>query len=183
MSKKEHRFLRDVALRTWRYFAEFSNEKNHWLIPDNVQEEPSKVAERISPTNLGLLFNARQAALEFGYITLPEFLALTERTLETIWKLPRFHGHLANWYDTTTLQPLGEPFLSSVDSGNFVASLWSLRQGCFELLRRPVLGESALEGLADCRRLTKVPDKDSAFWSSLAANAPPKRLVAAPSRP
>jgi hypothetical protein len=174
LSKKEHRFLRDVALRTWRYFAEFSNEKNHWLIPDNVQEEPWNVADRISPTNLGLLFNARQAALEFGYITLPEFLALTERTLETIWKLPRFHGHLANWYDTTTLEPLGAPFISSVDSGNFIASLWSLRQGCFELLRRPVLGESALEGLADCRRLTKQPNKDSAFWLSLAASVTPK---------
>ena len=169
LSTKEHRFLRDVALRTWRYFAEFSNEKNHWLIPDNVQEEPWNVAERISPTNLGLLFNARQAALEFGYITLPEFLTLTERTLETIWKLPRFHGHLANWYDTTTLEPLGPPFISSVDSGNFVASLWSLRQGCLELLRRPVLGEDALEGLADCRRLTKQPEKGSAFWSSLVA--------------
>lgn len=174
LSKKEHRFLRDVALRTWRYFAEFSNEKNHWLIPDNVQEEPWTVAERISPTNLGLLFNARQAALEFGYITLPEFLALTERTLATIWKLPRFHGHLANWYDTTTLEPLGAPFISSVDSGNFVASLWSLREGCFELLRRPVLGESALEGLADYCRLAKQPDKDSAFWKSLAASVTPK---------
>ena len=174
LSKKERRFLRDVALRTWRYFAEFSNEKNHWLIPDNVQEEPLKVAERISPTNLGLLFNARQAALEFGYVTLPEFLTLTERTLETIWKLPRFHGHLANWYDTTTLEPLGSPFISSVDSGNFVASLWSLRQGCIELLRRPLLGDGALEGLADCRRAAKQPPKDSGFWSSLAANPTPK---------
>jgi cyclic beta-1,2-glucan synthetase len=174
LSKKEHRFLRDIALRTWRYFDEFSNEKNHWLIPDNVQEEPWRVAERISPTNLGLLFNARQAALEFGYITLPEFLTLTERTLETIWKLPRFHGHLANWYDTTTLEPLGSPFISSVDSGNFVASLWSLRHGCIELLRRPVLGNGALEGLADCRRSSKQPAKDSGFWSSLIASATPK---------
>jgi len=174
LSKKERRFLRDVALRTWRYFAEFSNEKNHWLIPDNVQEEPLKVAERISPTNLGLLFNARQAALEFGYLTLPEFLTLTERTLETIWKLPRFHGHLANWYDTTTLEPLGSPFISSVDSGNFVASLWSLRQGCIELSRRPLLGDGALEGLVDCRRAAKQPPKDSGFWSSLTANPTPK---------
>ena len=115
------------------------------------------MAERISPTNLGLLFNARQAALEFGYLTLPEFLTLTERTLETIWKLPRFHGHLANWYDTTTLEPLGSPFISSVDSGNFVASLWSLRQGCIELSRRPLLGDGALEGLADCRRRQATP--------------------------
>ena len=174
LSRKERRFLRDLALRTWRYFAEFSNEKNHWLIPDNVQEEPLKIAERISPTNLGLLFNARQAALEFGYITLPEFLTLTERTLETIWKLPRFHGHLANWYDTTTLEPLGPPFISSVDSGNFVASLWSLRQGCIELLRHPMLGDGALEGLSDYRRAAKQIPKDSSSWSSLATSANPK---------
>ena len=30
--------LRLAALRTWRYFAEFSTEEHHWLIPDNVQE-------------------------------------------------------------------------------------------------------------------------------------------------
>jgi hypothetical protein len=81
---------------------------------------------------------------------------------------------LANWYDTTTLEPLGSPFISSVDSGNFVASLWSLRQGCIELLRRPLLGDGALEGLADCRRAAKQPPKDSGFWSSLAASAMPK---------
>ena len=45
--------------------AEFSTGKNNWLIPDNVQEQPYRIAERISPTNLGFLFNARQAALEF----------------------------------------------------------------------------------------------------------------------
>ncbi|HMJ60918.1 MAG TPA: hypothetical protein VK493_04110, partial [Bryobacteraceae bacterium] len=170
LSTKERRFLRDVALRTWRYFDKFSNEKNHWLIPDNVQEEPWNVAERISPTNLGLLLNARQAALEFGYLTLPEFLTLTERTLDTIWKLPRFHGHLTNWYDTTTLEPLGSPFISSVDSGNFVASLWSLRQGCIDLLRRPLLDAGALEGLFDCGRLAKQSASDSRFWSSLGAS-------------
>ena len=32
--------LATAALRTWRYFAEFSNEQHNWLIPDNVQEEP-----------------------------------------------------------------------------------------------------------------------------------------------
>ena len=50
---RDRLFLRETALRTWRYFATFSNEGNHWLIPDNVQEEPYRIAERISPTNLG----------------------------------------------------------------------------------------------------------------------------------
>ena len=152
LSAKDRLFLREVALRTWRYFEKFSNEGNHWLIPDNVQQEPHRVAERISPTNLGLLLNSRQAALEFGYITLAEFLGLTERTFESILKLPRFHGHFTNWYDTLTMQPIGDLFISSVDSGNFVASLWSLKEGCLELLHEPLLRQSALDSLADHSR-------------------------------
>ena len=67
-SEKDQRFLRLAGLRTWRYFAEFSTEEHHWLIPDNVQEEPANIAARISPTNLGFLLNARQVAYEFGYL-------------------------------------------------------------------------------------------------------------------
>ena len=59
--------------RTWRYFAEFSTEEHNWLIPDNVQEDPYRVAARVSPTNVGLLLNARQVACEFGYLTVSEF--------------------------------------------------------------------------------------------------------------
>ena len=149
LSKKETAFLRDTALRTWKYFATFSTAANNWLIPDNVQEEPYRLAERISPTNLGFLLNARQAALELGYLTLPEFVQLTENTLSTVRKLPRFHGHLVNWYDTFTLQALNPRVISSVDNGNLAASLWSLRQGCLELLERPVIFPGALQGLND----------------------------------
>jgi cyclic beta-1,2-glucan synthetase len=158
LSQRGHRLLRETALRTWKYFSTFSTEANHWLIPDNVQEEPYRVAERISPTNLGLLLNARQAALEFGYLTFAEFVSLTEKTLAGIAKLPRFHGHFVNWYDTTTLQPLVPRVISSVDNGNFVASLWSLRQGCIELLERPVILPSALEGLADYAQSEPLDD-------------------------
>ncbi len=153
LSDKDHRFLRETALRTWRYFAAFSNEKNNWLIPDNLQEHPYRLAERLSPTNLGLLFNSRQAAHEFGYLTLSEFTILTERTLARSLKLPRYFGHFLNWYDNITLEPLEPLFISSVDSGNLMASLWSLKQGCLELLRRPIVRENALAGIADHHRL------------------------------
>jgi cyclic beta-1,2-glucan synthetase len=73
-----------LRLRTWRYFAEFSTEEHHWLIPDNVQEKDTKVAPRVSPTNLGLLLNARQVACRFGYLTVPEFSQQTLRTLATV---------------------------------------------------------------------------------------------------
>jgi cyclic beta-1,2-glucan synthetase len=153
LTEKQRRFLRDIALRTWRYFAEFSNSQNHWLIPDNVQEQPYRVAERISPTNLGFLLNARQAALELGYLTISEFVSHTEQTLRSINKLPRHFGHLLNWYDNISLQPLDPQFVSSVDSGNLIASLWTLKQCCLSLLHEPVLNPCALDGLADIYRL------------------------------
>lgn len=143
------RFLRRAALQTWRYFHELSTAEHHWLIPDNIQEQPPAVAARVSPTNLGMLLNARQAACEFGYLTPPEFARLTLLTLDTIAQLQKFQGHLLNWYDTRTLDPLVPRFVSSVDSGNLLASLWTLQQGCFEKLRQPVLQPNLAAGFLD----------------------------------
>src|SRR5947208_700249 len=148
-SDKDEAFLRRAALRTWRYFAEFSTEEHNWLIPDNVQEHPASVAARFSPTNLGFLFNARQVACEFGFLTLPEFATQTLNTLAAVSKLKRFHGHLLNWYDTRTLEPLPPQFASSADSGNLVASFWTLEQGCLDLLRRPLFEKQLADGLVD----------------------------------
>jgi len=150
---KDLRFLRQTALLTWRYFHELSTAEHHWLIPDNVQEQPPAVAARVSPTNLGMLLNARQAACEFGYLTPPEFAQLTQFTFDTIAELQKFRGHLLNWYDTRTLEPLVPRFVSSVDSGNLLASLWTLQQGCLEKLRQPVLQPNLAEGFLDYLRI------------------------------
>jgi cyclic beta-1,2-glucan synthetase len=149
VSERNEWLLRLSALRTWRYFAEFSTEEHHWLIPDNVLEENTKVAPRISPTNLGFLLNARQVACEFGYLTVPEFAQQTLRTLATISQMQRHRGHLLNWYDTQTLAPLAPAFVSSVDSGNLVASLWTLQRGCLELLDQPLLQPELPDGFLD----------------------------------
>ncbi len=147
--EKSQRFLRLAALRTWRYFAEFATEEHHWLIPDNVREEPPTVAPRVSPTNLGLLLNARQVACEFGYLTVPKFTQQTLRTLTTLSQLQRYRGHFLNWYDTGSLLPLAPAFVSSVDSGNLLASLWTLERGCLQLLDQPLLPRELPEGLLD----------------------------------
>jgi cyclic beta-1,2-glucan synthetase len=153
LSRQDTLFLRRAALRTWRYFAEFCTEEHNWLIPDNIQEEPPAVAARISPTNLGFLLNARQVAVEFGYLTVPEMAALTRQTLATAARLAKYRGHLLNWYDTRTLAPLAPVFVSSVDSGNLLASLWTLQQGCLDRLRRPLCQPSLAEGLLDHLRV------------------------------
>jgi cyclic beta-1,2-glucan synthetase len=149
LAAKDLRFLRRSALHTWRYFAEFCTEEHNWLIPDNVQETPPAIAARVSPTNLGLLLNAQQVACELGYLTVPEMAAQTERTLSTLSRIPKERGHLLNWYDTRTLEPLAPHFVSSVDSGNLVASLWTLEQGCRARLQEPLLQPCLADGLLD----------------------------------
>ncbi len=141
-------YLLEHALRIWRYFYQFANETHNYLIPDNVEEEGLFEAARVSPTNVGLLLNARQAACELGFLTIPEMIDLTGRTLTTIEHLEKFKGHLYNWYDTRTLKSLDpSPFVSSVDSGNLVASLYTLRAGALQLLRQPLLGMQLFAGL------------------------------------
>ena len=141
-------YLLSHALRIWRYFYQFGAERHNYLIPDNVEEDGLYEASRVSPTNMGLLLNARQAACELGFLTTPEFVALTQHSLATITRLEKFRGHLYNWYDTRTLKPLdAAPFVSSVDSGNLVASLYTLHAGAQEIVRKPLLTGQLFAGL------------------------------------
>jgi hypothetical protein len=150
-------FLLGHALRIWRYFHQFGGERHNYLIPDNVEEDGLFEAARVSPTNIGLLLNARQSACELGFLTAPEFVALTRHSLATIARLEKYRGHLYNWYNTQTLGPLdAAPFVSSVDSGNFVASLYTLHAGAREQLRRPLLSPRLFTGLHAHWRLMKA---------------------------
>ncbi len=152
LSAADTRFLRKIAWRTWLYFANFSSERNHGLTPDNVQRhiqgEGYIEALRISPTNAGLQLNARQAAAVLGYLTLPEYTAQTLANLHTLDAIPKWNGHLLNWYNTNDLKPIAPYIASTVDSGNFLASLCSLQMGTQEMLRTPLL-PPLREGLMD----------------------------------
>jgi len=148
LNPADRRLLLCHALRIWRYFHQFSEQRHNYLIPDNVEEQGLYEAARVSPTNIGLLLNARQAAVELGFLTLPEFAELTGKSLATIGRLEKFRGHLYNWYDTKSCAPLeADPFVSSVDSGNFVASLYTLHSGARWLLRKPLVSRALFEGL------------------------------------
>ena len=153
LNTQDNLFLRENALRVWRFFHEYGGARHNFLIPDNVEEDGLFEAARVSPTNLGLLFNARQAACEFGFLTAPEFANLMQRSYATIAKLPLFRGHLYNWYTTDTLEPLKPITVSSVDSGNFVASLYTLKTGTISLLKRPLLEPRLFAGLQTHLRL------------------------------
>src|SRR5437867_249714 len=139
-----------AARRTWRYFDDFVGPQTSWLPPDNVQETPKReIFLRTSPTNIGLWMLATVAANDFGYITIDDLVARNLGTLETLGKLERFEGHLFNWYDLSTLEPLRPRYVSTVDSGNLLASLWTFETSCEELAARPLLDAAALRGIAD----------------------------------
>src|SRR5215472_3513857 len=142
ITDQDEEFLRQAALRTWRFFRTFSNAEHNWLIPDNFRQDLAAAVQRTSPTNVGLLFNARLAAYEFGYLTLSEFVSETEKSLATVCRLGRYRGHFFNWYDICTLQPLEPRFVSTVDNGNLVCCLWTLKQSCLQIAERPVLDAS-----------------------------------------
>ena len=159
LTTEENTFLRHLALKTWRFFSQFGGASHNYLIPDNVEEAGVFEAARVSPTNIGLLLNARQAAHTFGYLTVPEFVALTKRSLATYDKLEKYRGHIFNWYETRTLAPIRPMTISSVDSGNLAASLYTLRSGCRAMLREPLLSPALFAGIRDhWQLLASFPD-------------------------
>jgi cyclic beta-1,2-glucan synthetase len=69
--------------------------------------------------------------------------------LVTAASLRRYKGHFFNWYDGETHEPLRPLIVSSVDSGNLVACLWTVEHGCLAQLRKPLVDSRLAEGLAD----------------------------------
>jgi cyclic beta-1,2-glucan synthetase len=150
ISGRSKEMLRRVARRTWRYFADFVGPETAWLPPDNYQvSHQNQLAMRTSPTNIGMYMLSALGANDFGYLTLDQTIERLTQTMATLNSLERHEGHLLNWYNLEDQTPLQPRYVSSVDSGNFIATLWTLEQGIKESLERPILSESALGGLQD----------------------------------
>ncbi len=137
---EDQRYLRRIARETWRYFDDLVGPEHNWLPPDNSQEALRvETAARTSPTNIGMWLMSAVSARDLGFLTPEQMIDRCSATMETLRKLERCEGHILNWYDTRTLEPLQPPYVSTVDSGNLIASLWVLAQACQEMERQPQL--------------------------------------------
>src|SRR5256885_11694031 len=97
LSLAQHRELRLVGRRTWRFFETFVTAEDNDLPPDNFQEDPREVvAHRTSPTNIGLYLLSVVAARDFGWCGLRDALDRIEATLGTMARMPKHRGHLYN---------------------------------------------------------------------------------------
>ncbi len=183
LSASETSRLRETARKTWRYFGDFVGPDSSWLPPDNFQVSfGTGLALRTSPTNIGLWLLGAVSAHDLGFVTIDETIGRIRHTLATIGKLERYNGHLLNWYDLKTLQPMEPRYVSTVDSGNLLASLWTLGEGLREIAEEPIIGPRALDALHDTLRiLRKAADggrQDGQFLDQLDRlfSDPPERL-------
>jgi cyclic beta-1,2-glucan synthetase len=161
VSAEDEVWLRTHAWKMWRYFREFSTARRNWLIPDHVRED-GIAAERLSPTNLGFLLNARVAAVHLGHLTVHEFARETRLTLDGMGRLPLVRGHVPNWTDIETCGALEPVFVSTVDSGNLAASLWTLKQAAANFNRELPPAERLWSGIRDLAHLLGGTDDPGA---------------------
>ncbi len=150
INKEDRLLIRRIAKKTWLYYEDFAGKDQNYLPADNFQENPyNGVAERTSPTNIGFLLISIMSARDLGYISTTTMLNKINNTLESIQKLETYEGHLFNWYDTKSLNVLFPRYVSTVDSGNFVGYIMTLKQGLLEYINKPIVDKSILEGIRD----------------------------------
>ncbi len=121
-------FIKDVAKRTWDFFYKYMNAENNYIPPDNYQENrKNEVTNLTSATNIGLGIIAIMSACDLGFIDKKKEKEMLQNIILTIEKLEKWNGHLYNWYNVKTLEALTPKFVSTVDSGNFVGYLYTLK--------------------------------------------------------
>lgn len=143
-------FLRSLARKTWFYFETFVGPEDNWLPPDNYQGAPfEEIAHRTSPTNIGMYLLSATTAWDLGYVGKSELALRMRDTFASLDRLERHRGHILNWYDTRTLEPLDPRYVSVVDSGNLAGCLISCAAQLQESREAPALEPQRWSGLLD----------------------------------
>ena len=128
LNKEDKDFCLEVGERTFQFFKDNITKENNYLIPDNYQaDRKAKYVDRTSSTNIGLSLLAVISGIDLNFIGREEGIELLRNMIETIENLPKWNGHLYNWYNIKTKEPLIPKYISTVDSGNFVGYLYVVR--------------------------------------------------------
>lgn len=160
LSKENKEFLRKNCADMWRFFETFLTPERNYMPPDNWQEDPPVgVAERTSPTDIGMAMLSVLAAWDMGLCDCQKARTLLGSMVSSIERMEKWNGHLFNWYDTRKLIPLEPRYVSSVDSGNLAGAYIALCAGTIELNDialseriRKLLNEMRFEPLYDSEK-------------------------------
>lgn len=153
--EEERARLKEFAEATYAFFCD---NKTNGLICDNFQEDyDAGAAALTSPTNIGFSLVAELSAVAIGIIDADTAVARLGEILSAVEKLPKWHGHLYNWYSLNG-EVLQDGFVSSVDSGNFVACLIAAKEYLsavrseFSVAAEKIIAETDFESLYDKER-------------------------------
>jgi cellobiose phosphorylase len=162
LTNEQNQILRRLSRKTWAYFEDFLNEENHWLAPDNYQEEPNNgLAYRTSPTNMGMGITSNVVAFDMGYIGIFEFQERIDKIVTSMESLEKFRGHFYNWYDTKTKKPLYPKYISTVDSGNLIGYIWLTNESISEYTEGFAINKNILHALNDSLNLANYEIENS----------------------
>ena len=132
-TKQQKELLISHATDMIGFYYDNVNDRTNHLPPDNIQLSPvGDIALRTSPTNVGFYLVSLLAARDLGIIGSNELCDRLSASLDTVEKLEKYNGNLYNWYSLTDLCVIGDRYVSSVDSGNFVVMLVALKEGLRE---------------------------------------------------
>lgn len=136
INTEEEQYIKGIAKKTWSYFETYMVEDNNFLPPDNYQifleSTERRIAYRTSSTNIGLGLLTIISAYDMKFIDKDKALYLIEKVIYTINRLVKWNGHLYNWYDIKSLEPLRPRYISTVDSGNLIGYLYVVKQFLIE---------------------------------------------------
>ena len=128
INNEEAEYLKQIAQKTWQFFKDYLTPENNYLITDNYQEDRKQVVvPRTSSTNIGLSMLAVISAYDMGFEDLNSSLQLLKQIINTVYELPKWNGHLYNWYNIKTKNPLIPRYISTVDSGNLVGYMYTTK--------------------------------------------------------
>ena len=140
LDQEDKKEILETAERTWEFFKDYLIPENNYLIPDNYQEGRKPVTvSRTSSTNIGLSMLAVISSCDLNFESLKDSVYLLKNIIETVYNLPKWNGHLYNWYNIKTKEPLIPRYVSTVDSGNLVGYMYTTRAFLQDIKEEPEL--------------------------------------------
>lgn len=123
-----------LAKQTLTFFEVAVTPASHALPPDFIYFEPEKgISHHTTPNDIGFYLCSLIAAAKMKLLSPTEAAVRICETLQTLEKLPTWHGLFYSSYDTSTLAPQ-TTCLSSAACGNLAVCLLACSQGIRALL-------------------------------------------------
>lgn len=164
LKKDEKDEIKEIAYKTWGFFKDLLKEETNYLIPDNYQyNRRQRIDSRTSTSNIGYSLVSIVSAGELEFINHKTALNLINNIIDTIERLEKWNGHLFNWYDIYSLNKLPNYFVSTVDNGNFLASLYVVK-GYLEIINEKSLIQR-IEKIIEEMDFSKLYNSDEDVFS------------------